>query len=105
VQGCDVTANSSRDWRTDVASNSYSAALAVAYKVDGKEYLTSKVHFGEMAGSSDPSEGEMTRLRYPVGAAFPVACHPSDPYSCCAQAGLQRQGADHSRHRAGGFLS
>lgn len=55
------------------------SSVIVAYKVDGREYKTETMHFGESVGSSDPSEAEMARLRYPKGMEFPVAYHPQNP--------------------------
>lgn len=60
---------------SDVAE---STDVTVAFKVDGREYKTGTMHFGESV-SGDPSEAEMARLRYPKGLEVPVAYHPQNP--------------------------
>ena len=63
---------------TDTESN-YASMVTVGYKVNGQEYQTSTMQFGVSDVSSDPSELEMARLRYPKGAEVPVAYHPQNP--------------------------
>jgi hypothetical protein len=64
---------------TGVVRAAEAGAILVAYRVEGSEFTTSTEHFGEMGGSSDPSEAELARLRYPAGGEFPVAYNPGDP--------------------------
>ena len=79
VLASEVSENTSTSLRTHTTSTTYSSTVTVGYKVNGKEYRTSTLHFGQSTGSSDPSEAEMARLRYPQGAEVAVAYHPRDP--------------------------
>ena len=64
---------------TRTSSTMYSSKITVGYKVNGKEYQTSTLHFGQTYGSSDPSDAEMARLRYPQGAEVSVTYDPQAP--------------------------
>src|SRR5208282_1133561 len=68
VLASEVSVNTSTSLRTHTTSTLYSSRVTVGYQVNGKEYKTSTLHFGQSIGSSDPSDAEMARLRYPQGA-------------------------------------
>jgi hypothetical protein len=57
----------------------YSANTTIRYRVQGRNYTTGLIHFGQTFGSSDPSEAAMQLLRYPVGAVVSVSYNPSAP--------------------------
>ncbi|MGH9650569.1 MAG: DUF3592 domain-containing protein, partial [Terriglobales bacterium] len=62
-------------------------SVTVAYKVDGREYKTDAMHFGATV-SSNPSEAEMARLRYPKGAEVSVVYHPQNPAIAAVKPGF-----------------
>jgi len=65
-----------------------SSTVIVAYTVNGQEYKTSTMHFGESTGTSDPSNAEMARLRYPKGLEISVAYHPQNPAIAAVKPGF-----------------
>jgi hypothetical protein len=65
-----------------------SSTVIVAYTVNGQEYRTSTMHFGESTGTSDPSHAEMARLRYPKGLEISVAYHPQNPAIAAVKPGF-----------------
>jgi len=79
VLASEVSENTGTYLRTRTTSTTYSSKVTVGHKVNGKEFKTGTLHFGQSTGSSDPSEAEMSRLRYPEGAEVAVAYHPQDP--------------------------
>jgi hypothetical protein len=83
----EVEAERPRD--SDGATNTtYSARLLFAYEVDGQNYTTERVRFGEALGTGDPSEPEMQRLRYPLGARVSVVYDPEHPEVAAARTGF-----------------
>lgn len=82
-----VAESTSEDSQTGATSTTNSTTVTVAYKVDGREYKTDTMHFGETV-SSDASEAEMARLRYPPGAEVPVAYHPQNPAIAAVKPGF-----------------
>src|SRR5579863_937062 len=60
-------------------STMYSASIRFRYKVDGREYSTDILHFGQTLGSGDSSEAELRRFRYPQGSQTTVSYNPATP--------------------------
>jgi hypothetical protein len=83
--GTVVAAETSRTTSTDSDIHhdvhvEYSTKTVVQYRVDGRDYTTNQIHFGQTLGSSDPSEAELQRLRYPPGAQVAVSYDPRQPW-------------------------
>ena len=70
---------------------SYSSKITVGYKVDGREYKTTTTRFGASSGSSDPSDAEIARLRYPKGSEVAVAYHPQNPALAAIKPGFSAE--------------
>lgn len=66
----------------------YSATTTIRYAVNGKDYTTNWIHFGQTFGSSDPSVAALQLLRYPVGAAVSVSYDPGAPQIAAAKPGI-----------------
>ncbi len=50
--------------------STYAANIVFRYRVNGQEYSTGVIQFGEKPGSSDSSEAELRRMRYRAGSGF-----------------------------------
>jgi hypothetical protein len=70
------------------SSKTHAARIAVRYRVDGREYETETRRFGQIVGTTDPSDAALLRLRYPAGAAVTVAYDPGDPTIAAIEPGL-----------------
>jgi hypothetical protein len=79
------------DRKTRDVSVIYSANTVVQYRVDGKDYSTNLIHFGQTLGSGDASEAELQRLRYPVGGEVSVSYNLSQPWIAAARPGLHSE--------------
>ena len=91
VSRSDATSSTSRGSSDHTASTSYSADLEIKYQVNGKEYTTTARHFGQTEGSSDSSEAELLRLRYPAGRRVTVSYNPANPSIAVAEPGFQSE--------------
>jgi hypothetical protein len=63
----------------------------IGYAVDGREYTTDVLHFGQTLGSSDRSDAALLSLRYPVGKEVPVSYNPSNPSVAVMNPGLHSE--------------
>jgi hypothetical protein len=84
VMGKVVSAETSRDVSTSGTrrrdtSVTYNTETVIQYSVNGHDYTTDQLHFGQTLGSGDKSEAEIKLLRYPVGREVPVSYDPSNP--------------------------
>lgn len=81
TQGIVTAANESISVDRDrhASTTFYSADITIRYSVQGRNYTTSLIHFGQTFGSSDPSDAAMQLLRYPVGAVASVSYDPASP--------------------------
>ena len=84
-----TTSSTSTDFSNRTTNTSYSADLEFKYRVGGKDYATSIRHFGQTDGSTDSSEAELLRLRYPAGTRVTVSYDPADPSIAAAEPGYQ----------------
>jgi hypothetical protein len=84
----EVTLESSRD-SDGTTSVTHRPEVLFAYEVDGESYITGTIRFGQSEGSRDPSEAEMLRLRYPVGARATVSHQPGNPARAVVKPGFQ----------------
>lgn len=71
--------------RTDV---DYSATLAFRYNVNGRDYTTQLLAFGQTLGSGDPTEAQLRHLRYPAGAEASISYNPADPSIAAVEPGF-----------------
>lgn len=85
----EVTAGARRT-RT-AASVTFRTRTVIRYAVGGREYTTDILHFGQTLGSSDKSEAELQRLRWPAGAPVAVAYDPRDPSVAVLKPGLHAE--------------
>ncbi len=69
-------------------SVTFSTETVVRYKVEGKEYTTDTVRFGQSLGSDDKSEAALQRFRYPEGQAVVVFYDPRAPWVGVLKPGL-----------------
>jgi hypothetical protein len=79
------------DYRGRGSSTMYSADIRFRYKVDGREYTTGVLHFGQIAGSGDSSDAELRRFRYPLGSEVTVAYNPDAPSIAAAEPGFDSE--------------
>src|ERR1700722_6024313 len=93
--GTVVSTETSRETSVDRTSREehviYAAKTVVRYRVDGRDYATNRVHFGQDLGSSDPSEAELQRLRYPPGGTVRVSYDPQQPWLAILKPGLHAE--------------
>ena len=73
------------------ASTMYSATIRFRYKVDGREYTTDILHFGQTLGSGDSSDAELRRLRYLLGSEATVSYNPAMPSIAAAEPGFHSE--------------
>ncbi len=83
-----TVASTSRSDSDRTTNTSYSADLEFRYQVNGAPHLTTLRHFGQIEGSTDSSEAELLRLRYPQGARIAVFYDPADPSTAVAEPGF-----------------
>jgi hypothetical protein len=88
VEASEVGAEATGDRRTGAESTMYAARIAIAYRVDGRDYTTETLQFGQTVGSGDSSEAELRRLRYAPGTSVTVAYDAHDPSLAVAEPGL-----------------
>ncbi|MEP6537709.1 MAG: DUF3592 domain-containing protein [Bryobacteraceae bacterium] len=71
-----------------VTSSTNAAGVAVRYVMNGQEYSSGVIQFGQTSGSSDSAEAELLRLRYPAGSAVTLHVHPKDPSLAVVEPGF-----------------
>ena len=88
VVGADTTRSVDTDRKTRIRHVTYSTKTVVQYRVGAQDYATNVIHFGQTLGSSDPSEAELQRLRYPPGAKVRVLYDPVRPWLAVLRPGI-----------------
>jgi hypothetical protein len=88
VADASTNVSRSRDSETDEVSLMYSAKLVFAYVLQGKEFTTENVAFGETMGSGDSSEAAVWKFRYPVGKRVRVRYEPGNPENAVVKPGM-----------------
>jgi hypothetical protein len=78
----------SRDSESGVRSSMHEARLAFTFSAHGRQYLTGRLYFGQAGGSSDSSEAELLRLRYPPGSPVRIHYNPADPSRAVVKPGF-----------------
>lgn len=91
IIGADTQRSTTTDRDTHIEHVTYSTKTVVRYRVGGQDYATNVIHFGQTLGSSDPSEAELLRLRYPPGAQVPVSYKPGQPWLGVLRPGIHAE--------------
>src|ERR1700730_12025014 len=73
------------------SSVTFSTTTTIQYTVDGQDYTTSLLHFGQTLGSSDKSEAALLRLRFPEGKPVTVSYDPSHPATGVMKPGVHAE--------------
>lgn len=81
----------SRSTRQSPGSVTFSTKTVIRYAVDGKEYTTDALHFGQTLGSDDKSVAALQRLRYPQGKQVTVSYNPRSPWLAVMKPGLHAE--------------
>ena len=76
------------DQRSNRSSKAYGSRVRVRYAVGGAEYETEQRRFGQIVGTTDPSDAALLVLRYPSGAPVTVAYDPAHPSRAVMEPGL-----------------
>ncbi len=77
--------------RRSPGSVTFSTKTVIRYAVDGKEYTTSELHFGQTLGSNDKSVAALQRIRYPEGKPVTVSYNPRSPWIAVMKPGLHAE--------------
>jgi len=80
--------NTTTDKRTTLTDVVYTANLAIRYTVNGRDYTTQLLAFGQTLGSGDPTEAQLRHLRYPEGSETNVSYNPNDPSIAAVEPGF-----------------
>jgi hypothetical protein len=80
-----------RATRRTKASVLFSTKTVIRYSVDGKDYTTDVLHFGQTLGSDDKSEAALLHLRYPEGKEVTVSYDPQTPSRGVMKPGLHSE--------------
>jgi Protein of unknown function (DUF3592) len=91
VAQSDSRVETENNGRGRAPSTMYSADIRFRYNVDGHEYTTDVLHFGQTLGSGDSSDAELRRFRYPVESAVTVAYNPKAPSIAAAEPGFHSE--------------
>jgi len=77
-----------RDKDTGQRNVMYSADIEFQYRVNGRDYTTKTLHFGQTLGSGASADAEIRHMRYPEGATVSIAYDPKDPSVAAAEPGF-----------------
>jgi len=88
VVSSDTARDATRDRRTGASSTMYVATIRFHYAVNGRDYTTDTLHFGQTIGSGDSSDAELRRVRYPVGNPVTVSYNPADASIAAVEPGF-----------------
>jgi len=91
VVSSETTRSVMRDERKNRSSVTFDTKTVIRYSVNGHEYETDVLHFGQTLGSSDKSDAALQKLRYPAGAKVPVSYDASDPSVGVMKPGLHAE--------------
>ncbi|OHA46106.1 MAG: hypothetical protein A3A80_00685 [Candidatus Terrybacteria bacterium RIFCSPLOWO2_01_FULL_44_24] len=76
----------SENYDSDNNGKTYSAKVAFEYTVNGRQYVGSRVTFGDY-DSSDPAHASGIVMRYPVGESVQVYYDPDEPKTSVLEPG------------------
>src|SRR5579872_6456285 len=88
VTGSQASESTTKDEKTHAGSTTYSTETTIHFQVNGQDYSTDLIHFGQTLGSGDSSEAALQAVRYPAGAAVSVSYNPGDPSIAVVKPGL-----------------
>lgn len=71
-----------------VAESSLETGVVFRYRVNGVDFSTDVIQFGQTPGSNDSSNAELLRLRYRRGAAVPVRYDATNPSIAAVEPGF-----------------
>lgn len=91
VTSSETSSAESVDSNTHRASVDYSANISFRYTVNGRDYATRLLYFGQTEGSGDPTEAELRHLRYPVGAQVSISYDPGNPTIAATEPGFHAE--------------
>ena len=77
-----------RDYLQDGYAVMYVAHIRFGYSVNGQNYSTDKLHFGQTVSSGDSSEAQLRLFKYPLGSAVTVSYNPANPSIAAVEPGL-----------------
>ncbi len=86
--GAELPARSGQRRRGGVAESSLESGVVFRYRVNGIDYSTDVIQFGETRESDDSSEAELLRLRYRAGSAIPIRHDAGDPSIAVVEPGF-----------------
>jgi hypothetical protein len=87
----DRTLRSMRDGPRSPDYATFGTNTKIGYTVNGREYTTNMLHFGQTLGSSDRSDAVLLSLRYPEGKEVPVSYNSSSPSVAVINPGLHSE--------------
>jgi hypothetical protein len=79
------------DTHRKIQSVIFNTTTTIGYAVDGKDYTTTLLRFGQTLGSGDKSDAALQGLRYPEGTVVPVSYNPSNPATAVMKPGLHTE--------------
>jgi len=88
VTSVDTVRDATRETRRSPSIVTYNTKTAIQYDVNGQQYTTDVLFFGQTLGSGDKSEAALQRLRYPVGKDVQVSYDPAKPATAAMRPGL-----------------
>lgn len=88
VVGSDTARTTSENPEDHTTSVSYSAKIALRYRVHNRDYTTENIYFGQTVGSGDSSEAEIRRIQYPIGAEVAISYDPENPSISVVKTGI-----------------
>lgn len=77
--------------RTSPGSVSFSTKTVIRYAVNGQNYTTDVLHFGQALGSDDKSVAALQRMRFPEGRKVTVSYNPRNPSTAVMKPGLHAE--------------
>ncbi|MGA3189117.1 MAG: DUF3592 domain-containing protein [Bryobacteraceae bacterium] len=72
-------------------SVSFSTNTLIRYEVNGQEYFTDVLYFGQTVGSSDKSEAALQRLQFPANKPVTISYNPANPATGVLKPGLHAE--------------
>lgn len=88
VSKVEMTTSTSRDTHRRNITTTYHAELNFRYSVNGRDYGTDQVRWGQILGSGDATEAVVLALSYPEGRRVKVHYNPRRPEEGVVKPGL-----------------
>lgn len=87
----DTTRTVTPGTRRSAGSVTFATQTVIRYLVNGQEFTTDVLHFGQTLGSDDKSEAALQRIRYPEGREVVVSYNPRNPSIGVMKPGLHAE--------------